>query len=57
LGFDVTVLSGAHSTYDSGSKTAVEVEREVEDRLRALGAQIVPFDEAIKAWEKEGRIC
>ncbi|KAJ5979673.1 hypothetical protein N7481_006971 [Penicillium waksmanii] len=41
-GFGVTVLSGAHSTYDSDGKTAVEIEREVEHRLFTRGARIVP---------------
>ncbi|KAK4032706.1 Isochorismatase-like protein [Parachaetomium inaequale] len=50
-GFGVTVLSGAHSTYDSGGKTAEEIEREVEERLRLKGTKVVPWEEAVAAWE------
>ncbi|KAJ5918793.1 hypothetical protein N7454_009937 [Penicillium verhagenii] len=49
-GFDVTVLSGAHSTYDSDGKTAVEIEREIELRLSTRGAHIAPWEEEITAW-------
>ncbi|KAL2135122.1 hypothetical protein VTI74DRAFT_9715 [Chaetomium olivicolor] len=56
-GFNVTLLSGAHSTYDVGETTAVEIEREVEERLRGKGAKIVPWDEAVGLWEKDGRLC
>ena len=44
-GFDVTILSGAHSTYDYGGKTAVEIEREVEKELAGLGAHVVPWED------------
>jgi nicotinamidase-related amidase len=50
-GFGITLLSGAHSTYDSGGKTAEEIEREVEERLRLKGAKVVPWEEAVAAWE------
>ncbi len=49
-GFKVTVLSGAHSTYDSEGKTAEDIEREVEERLRLQGAKIVPWGEVVAAW-------
>ncbi|KAK4149141.1 Isochorismatase-like protein [Chaetomidium leptoderma] len=55
-GFKVTLLSGAHSTYNSGSKTAEEIEREVEERLRAKGAMVVPWEEAVAAWERNERL-
>ncbi|KAB5517470.1 Isochorismatase-like protein [Coniochaeta sp. 2T2.1] len=38
-GFEVAVLRGAHSTYDEGGKTAVEIERDVEADWRLLYAQ------------------
>ena len=44
-GFDVTILSGAHSTYDSGGKTAVEIEKQIENELAGLGAHVVPWDD------------
>jgi nicotinamidase-related amidase len=51
-GFDVTLLRGAHSTYDSGGKTAEEIEREIEEELRGKGAKIVPWEEAVKEWNE-----
>ncbi|KAK3290845.1 Isochorismatase-like protein [Chaetomium fimeti] len=50
-GFGVTLLSGAHSTYDCGRKTAEEIEREVEERLRDKGVKIVPWKEAVGLWK------
>jgi len=47
LGFEVTVLSGAHSTYDTKDKKAVEIEREVEEELTGKGAKVVPWED----WE------
>ncbi|KAK4113237.1 Isochorismatase hydrolase [Canariomyces notabilis] len=55
-GFKVTLLSGAHSTYDVGGKTAVEVEKEVEERLRAKGARIVDWKDAVAGWERTGSL-
>ena len=46
-GFEVVLLSGAHSTYDQDGKTAVLIEREVEDALKGEGAKILDWD----AWE------
>ncbi|ERT02747.1 isochorismatase [Sporothrix schenckii 1099-18] len=50
-GFDVTLLSGAHSTYNDSGKTAVEIERGVEAELQAKGAHILPWEDVIKSWE------
>lgn len=50
-GFDVTLLSGAHSTYDEGGKTAIEIERDVETELKEKGAHITFWEDAIKLWE------
>ncbi|OJJ42080.1 hypothetical protein ASPZODRAFT_105806 [Penicilliopsis zonata CBS 506.65] len=49
-GFGVTVLSGAHSTYDKDGKKAAEIEREVELRLSTRGARVVPWEKEISAW-------
>lgn len=49
-GFGVTVLSGAHSTYDSHGKTAAEIEREIEHRLFTRGARVVPWEKEILTW-------
>ncbi|KAK3314522.1 Isochorismatase-like protein [Apodospora peruviana] len=54
-GFGVTVLSGAHSTYDTKEKSAVEIEREVEGRLQEGGAKVVGWEEAVAVWEREGK--
>lgn len=56
-GFRVTLLAGAHSTYDIGGKTAVEIESEVEKRLSLCGVQIVGWEEAASIWAKEHRVC
>jgi nicotinamidase-related amidase len=45
-GFEVAVLSGAHSTYDADGKAAVLIEREVEHVLEHEGAKIVEW----KTW-------
>lgn len=55
-GFSVTLLQGAHSTYDSPPKSAVEVERDIEDELRQKGAQIIPWEDAIATWEQRRMI-
>ncbi|KAK0609902.1 Isochorismatase-like protein [Bombardia bombarda] len=54
-GFDVTLLSGAHSTYDGADgKSAVEIEREVEGRLRERGVEVVEWEDVVAAWAREG---
>lgn len=50
-GFAVTLLSGAHSTYDSGELSAQELEQQVEELLRVQGAKVVGWEDAIKKWE------
>lgn len=55
-GFDVTLLQGAHSTYDIGAKSAVDVEKEVESLLQSGGAIVTPWEDAVAAWEKQQRI-
>jgi nicotinamidase-related amidase len=46
-GFKVILLQGAHSTYDANGKRAEELEKHVEEELRANGATIVPWE----TWE------
>ncbi|KAK4233182.1 Isochorismatase-like protein [Achaetomium macrosporum] len=59
-GFRVTLLSGAHSTYDDiqgrdggMGKAAVEIEREVEERLKGKGARVVAWEGVVGEWEKD----
>ncbi|KAH8884367.1 Isochorismatase hydrolase [Thozetella sp. PMI_491] len=49
-GFGVTVLAGAHSTYDFEGKTAAEIEKAVEDGLAARGAKILKWEDAAAQW-------
>ncbi|KAF2817269.1 Isochorismatase hydrolase, partial [Mytilinidion resinicola] len=44
-GFKVTLLSGAHSTYNGKSKTAEEIERDVEKHLIDQGAKAIPWED------------
>ncbi|KAJ9131734.1 hypothetical protein NKR23_g11594 [Pleurostoma richardsiae] len=52
LGFRVTVLHGAHSTYNSGGRTAVEIEKDVEEELAGKGAIVVSWQDTVRAWEQ-----
>lgn len=55
-GFKVTLLQGAHSTYDTDSKSAVEIERDIEQQLRDKGADVVLWEDAVAAWEQRRMI-
>ena len=50
-GFKVTLLHGAHSTYDDDDdddddgKTALEIERHVESELKKDGAEVTAWEE------------
>lgn len=55
-GFKVTLLKGAHSTYDTASKSAADIERDVEEELRRGGAEILPWDDALALWEQRRMI-
>jgi nicotinamidase-related amidase len=44
-GFDLTLLHGAHSTYDIKNKNAEQIEKEIEEELKALGAKVIPWEE------------
>ncbi|GKZ26774.1 hypothetical protein AbraCBS73388_003155 [Aspergillus brasiliensis] len=56
-GFHVTVLAGAHSTYDADGKTAQEIEREVELRLSTRGARVVRWEKAIAKWVEKQQVA
>jgi nicotinamidase-related amidase len=43
-GFKVVLLQGAHSTYDAHDQQAEEIEKYVEEELRASGATVVPWE-------------
>lgn len=49
-GFRVTLLHGAHSTYDTETKTALQLEQVVEDELAALGVSVSPWESTIAEW-------
>ncbi|KAK1753609.1 Isochorismatase-like protein [Echria macrotheca] len=49
-GFRVTLLRGAHSTYDVDGKSAAEVEKEVEHRLEGRGALIEDWEKVVRLW-------
>jgi hypothetical protein len=49
-GFRVTLLHGAHSTYDTETRTALQLEQVVEDELVALGASVSPWESVIAEW-------
>ena len=49
-GFTVTLLTGAHSTYDLGDKSAREVEGEVEGRLVEKGVILKGWEEIVAEW-------
>ncbi|KAF5643572.1 2-oxoglutarate dehydrogenase E2 component (dihydrolipoamide succinyltransferase) [Fusarium sp. NRRL 25303] len=53
-GFRVTLLQGAHSTYDTENKQAVQIEQDVENGLKALGASVTPWQTAIGQWANTG---
>ncbi|KAF5574723.1 KGD2-2-oxoglutarate dehydrogenase complex E2 component [Fusarium pseudocircinatum] len=53
-GFRVTLLQGAHSTYDTENKQAVQIEQDVENELKALGASVTPWQTAIGQWASTG---
>ncbi|EGX90643.1 isochorismatase hydrolase [Cordyceps militaris CM01] len=56
-GFRVSLLQGAHSTYDSQGKTAAEIEKEVEEMLVSRGAKVVPWELAVSQWQTAGVVC
>ena len=43
-GLKVTLLQGAHSTYDVDGKKAEEIETDVEQELKEKGANIIPWE-------------
>lgn len=55
-GFKVTVLHGAHSTYDDGSKSATDIEKDIEQALKKDGADVIPWEDAVASWQQRGMI-
>ncbi|KPM42186.1 hypothetical protein AK830_g4426 [Neonectria ditissima] len=55
-GFKVTLLQGAHSTYDTGEGSSLEIEKSVEDMLRSQGARIVPWEDVLRSWKENGTV-
>lgn len=55
-GFKVTLLKGAHSTYDTTGKSALDIEKEVEEELSSKGAEILPWEDALASWEQRRMI-
>ncbi|TQV95686.1 isochorismatase hydrolase [Cordyceps javanica] len=56
-GFRVSLLQGAHSTYDGDGKTASEIEKDIEEMLASRGADIVPWESAVSQWQTAGVVC
>ncbi|KAI9150484.1 isochorismatase hydrolase [Paramyrothecium foliicola] len=56
-GFGVTVLSGAHSTYNTKEKTAEQLESAVEELLSSQGAKVVKWEDAVAQWKATGVIA
>lgn len=44
-GFDVTLLKGAHSTYDTEERSARVIENDVDEELGRLGAKLLPWEQ------------
>jgi nicotinamidase-related amidase len=44
-GFKVALLKGAHSTYDTKSRKAIEIERDVEAELEVKGVEVINWNE------------
>jgi nicotinamidase-related amidase len=42
-GFGVTLLQGAHSTYDTETKKAEEIERDIEEELKEIGVVVTSW--------------
>ncbi|KAK4642182.1 hypothetical protein QC761_507340 [Podospora bellae-mahoneyi] len=55
-GFAITLLSGAHSTYPEPEARPEEIEAQVEARVRARGATVVRWEDAVEVWEKKGQV-
>ncbi|OAR01924.1 hypothetical protein LLEC1_02385 [Akanthomyces lecanii] len=56
-GFQVSLLQGAHSTYDGEDRTASVIEREIEEMLVSRGAKLVPWESAVSHWKTAGVVC
>lgn len=56
-GFQVSLLQGAHSTYDGKDKKAADIEKEIEDIVVSRGAKLVPWESAVAQWKTAGIVC
>jgi nicotinamidase-related amidase len=55
-GLGVTLLHGAHSTYDTADCSAEEIEASVEKLLCSRGAQVLDFEAAVRSWKAAGMV-
>lgn len=55
-GFKVTLLQGAHSTYDDGPRSATDIERDIEQALKKDGAGVVAWGDAVASWQQRGMV-
>lgn len=55
-GFKVTLLQGAHSTYDEGPKSATDIEKNIEQALQKDGANVIPWEDAVASWGQRGMV-
>ena len=53
LKMPVTVLSGAHATYESDGKTAQQVQKGIDEELAAAGAKVVKWEDVVASWETQ----
>lgn len=55
-GFKVSILEDAHSTYDAGHATALQIEKEVEELIVSRGGNSVPYKTAMRNWATSGKV-
>lgn len=55
-GFNVTILEDAHSTYNAGDATALEIEKEVEELIQSRGGKSMPYKAALETWKATGTV-
>lgn len=53
-GFQVILLQGAHSTYETAAQSAEEIEADVEAQLLAKGAKVVRWEDMLEIWRTDG---
>ncbi|KAM7187559.1 Isochorismatase-like protein [Naviculisporaceae sp. PSN 640] len=52
-GFKVSLVKRAHSTYDHANKTALEIEKEVEEQIIRKGGRVLDFDGVLRYWKQK----